>query len=369
MRVIITCAGSGGHINPAIAIANLIKYYDKQSEILFIGTATGLENDLVKKAGYNLKQIRAGRLHRRVTLENVKNIKNAFLGIGDSKKIIREFQPDVAIGTGGYICVSVMKAAQKLKIPYILHESNVFPGMSVRLNAKHASKILLGFNETNKHLPNANCIYTGTPAKFNKDSIDALNKLKCKNDLKLNIKGKKILFVTGGSQGAQKINETVIDMVKKYKPQDFFVVIAVGRSNYETVCAQVSDDIKEYIRVEEFIYEMDKMYKASDLLITRAGAMTVLELEIAAKPAILIPLPTAAENHQLYNAKSLEDNNAGFVLEEKDLDVDVLFNKIQKLVSDEKLLKNTGANARKLLKENVEQSILEEIIKTVKGEV
>lgn len=359
MRVVVACAGSGGHINPGIAIANIIKNKEPDSSILFIGTKTGLENELVKKAGYDIKDIKAGRLHRRITLENVKNIYNAYMGIYDAKKILKEFKPDIVIGTGGYICVSVMNAAKKLHIPYVLHESNVYPGLSVKLNAKNASKILLGFNETKKYLPDANCVYTGTPAKFDEDSIDALNKLKCKKELDLTAKN--ILFVTGGSQGAKKINDTVVDMVKKYKPEEFFTVIAVGHNNYEQVLNSVGEEYSKYIRVEKYIYDMEKMYKASDLLITRAGAMTVLELEIAAKPAILIPLPTAAENHQLYNAKVLQEAKAGVVIEEKELNVDVLYNNIAKYITDKKLLKSMGESARTLALKNVEDSIYKEI--------
>lgn len=364
MRVIIACAGSGGHINPGIAIANMIKNREPDSAILFVGTKTGLENELVKKAGFEIKNIRAGKLHRRLTAENFKNMYNAVLGISDSKKIIKEFKPDVVIGTGGYICVSVMKAAAALKVPYILHESNVFPGLSVKLNAKHAAKVLLGFEETKKYLPYSNCVYTGTPAKFNKDTIDSLGKIKCKNELGL--KSQKVLFVTGGSQGAKKINETVIQMIKKFKPKEFFTVIAVGHDNFDTVKSELSEEYSKYIRVEKYIYEMEKMYKASDLLITRAGAMTVLELEIAAKPAILIPLPTAAENHQYFNAKILEKNTAGLVIEEKDLNEDVLYEAVTRYITDTKLLKTMGTNARQLLLENVEDRIYKEIEDTVK---
>lgn len=365
MRAIIACAGTGGHINPGIAIANIIKAREPQSEILFIGTATGLENELVTKAGFNIKSVRAGRLHRRITLENIKNMYNAVAGIRDSKKIIKEFKPDVVIGTGGYICVPVMKAAKSLNVKYILHESNVYPGMAVKVNAKNATKILLGFDETKKYLSTSNTVYTGTPARFDKHSIDALNKLKCKSELKLNIKGKKILFVTGGSQGARKINQTVISMIKKYKPEEFFTVIAVGHKNYDEIVNELPKELEKYIKVEKYIFEMDKMYKASDLLITRAGAMTVLELEIAAKPAILIPLPTAAENHQLYNAKVLEKNGAGFVLEEKDLNEDVLYEKITKVITDSETIKKMGENSRSLALDNVEEKIYNEIKKCV----
>lgn len=363
MRVIIACAGTGGHINPGIAIANIIKIKEPNSEILFIGTKTGLENELVSKAGFNIKQIRAGRLHRRITIENVKNMYNALVGISDSKKIIKEFKPDVVIGTGGYICVPVMKAAKSLKVKYVLHESNVYPGMAVKVSAKDAEKILVGFEETKKFLNASNVVYTGTPARFDKISIDCLNKLKCKNELKLNIKGKKILFVTGGSQGARRINETVISMIKKYKPEEFYTVLAVGHNNYDSVIKELPKELEKYIRVEKYIFEMDKMYKASDLLITRAGAMTVLELGIAAKPAILIPLPTAAENHQLYNAKVLEQNGAGVVLEEKFLNEDVLYENITKIITDTNTIKKMGEKSRSLVLDNVEEKIYNEIKK------
>lgn len=359
MRVVIACAGSGGHINPGIAIANYIKQKEPSSDILFIGTKKGLENELVKKAGYDITCVRAGKLNREFSISNIKNMINAGLGILDSQKVLKEFKPDIVIGTGGYICVPVMKAASFLKIPYVLHESNVYPGLSVKLNAKGAKKILLGFEETKKYLPKANCIYTGTPAKFTSADIDALSKKDCKKEL--NLSDKKILFVTGGSQGAKKINETVIAMVKKYMPKDFFIVLAVGHSNYEKIYEKIGNTLDEYLRLEKFVYEMDKMYKASDMLLTRAGAMTVLELEIAAKPAILVPLPSAAENHQLYNAKVLEKNKAGIVIEEKKLNEDILYENITKYITNTKALNEMGNNARSLLQESVEEKIYNEI--------
>ena len=203
-----------------------------------------------------------------------------------------------------------MKAAKAKHIPYVLHESNAYPGLSVKLVAKDAEKILLGFEDAAKRLPiGTNTVYTGTPAKFDMDDMRALDKEKCRKQIIED--NRKIIFVTGGSQGAIKFNKTVIDMVKKYKPSDLFFVIAVGPANYDAVMESIKDDkdLDKYLKVEKFVYEMDKMYKASDLLITRAGAMTITELSISRRPAILIPLPTAAENHQLFNAKAME--NAG----------------------------------------------------------
>ena len=177
MRVIFACAGTGGHVNPAIAIARIIQKNEKDSEFLFIGTKNGLENKLVKNAGFEIVHIRTGKLLRKLTLKNVKAIFDTYAGIGESIKILKDFKPDLVIGTGGYICGPVMLAAKKLEIPYMLHESNAYPGVSVKLLAKKAKYVMLGFEDAKKRLKRQdNLIYTGTPAKFNIDEFDSLEK-------------------------------------------------------------------------------------------------------------------------------------------------------------------------------------------------
>ncbi len=367
MRAIIACAGSGGHINPGIAIANTIMKNEPDSAILFVGTNTGMENDLVKKAGYNLAHVRAGRFHRKLTWYNIRNMTRAFLGVFDTMSVISKFKPDVVIGTGGFICVPVMKGAKAKKIPYVLHESNAYPGLSVKVVAKDADKVLLGFEDAKTRLPEGtNVVFTGTPAKFDMDDMRALDKDECRKNVISD--DRKIVFVTGGSQGAIKFNTTVINMIKKYKPEDVFFVIAVGPDNYDKTMDSIKEikDIEKYLKVEKFVYEMDKMYKAADLLITRAGAMTITELSIARRPAILIPLPTAAENHQLFNAKAMENAGAGIVIEENLLNEDLLYDKIKDVITKDKLLATMGDNAAKLYKPNVEQVIYEEIKSVVK---
>lgn len=326
------------------------------------------------KAGFELKQIRTGKLQRKITFKNVKNMYNAYMGVIDAKKILKEFKPNVVIGTGGYICASVMTAAKSLKIPYVLHESNVFPGMAVKLCAKNAAKVLTGFEDTKKHLKyKDNVVYTGTPAKFTRESIEKLNKQKCKENLEFynkDLDGKKILFVTGGSQGAAKLNKVLIDMIISKRPESFYTVIATGAANYEGVLEYVKEqdkvgDISKFLSVQKFIYEMDKMYTAADLLVTRAGAMTVTELALSMRPAILIPLPTAAENHQYFNAKSVEEAGAGVVLEEKDLDQDTLYDKVMKIILDDKKLKQMTENSKNMYKGNVNGKIYDEIMKAL----
>lgn len=362
MRVIFACAGTGGHVNPAIAIARIIQKNEKDSQFLFIGTKNGLENKLVKNAGFEIVHIRTGKLLRKLTLKNVKAIFDTYAGIGESIKILKDFKPDLVIGTGGYICGPVMLAAKKLKIPYMLHESNAYPGVSVKLLAKKAKYVMLGFEDAKKRLKRQdNLIYTGTPAKFNIDEFDSLKKDESKKEFNIEQINKKIVLVTCGSQGAKKINETVIQMVAKKKSKEYFIVLVTGEATYDSMRKEL-DELKienesEYIKLEKFIFNMDKMYKACDMCITRAGAMTITELALAARPAILVPLPTATENHQYYNAKVLENARAGKIIEQKDLTIDLLDNTINEIICNNDKLREMSANARKMAKLDVEEKI------------
>lgn len=372
MRAIIACAGTGGHINPGIAIASIIKEQERDSEFLFIGTETGIENELVTKAGYDIEHIRTGKLYRKLTLKNFKSIAGTIAGINDAKKIMKNFKPDIVIGTGGYICGAVMLAAKSLKIPYILHESNAFPGVAVKLLAKKAAKVLVGFEDTKPRLKNkSNVVYTGSPAKFNSEKIENLDKEICLKELGLDkyVDGRKIIFVTGGSQGAKKFNEVVVNLALEKKSNKFFVVLCAGMKNYDAINEKLKQikDADKYIKLERFVFDMDKMYKVSDLLITRAGAMTITELTLAAKPAILVPFPYAAENHQYYNAKVLEDAGAGKIIIESDFSEETLYAEIEQIINSEDKLKIMSDSSKSLRKNDVEQIIYDEILDALKG--
>lgn len=373
MNVVFACAGTGGHVNPAIAMARIILKNKPNTKILFIGTKDGLENSLVDNAGFSIKHISTGKIIRSFTLKNFKAISDTYKGIGDAKKILKDFEADLVIGTGGYICGPVMLASKKLKIPYILHESNAFPGVSVRLLAKGATKMMIGFEDARSRLKNRdNIVYTGTPARFNTDSFDKLDKDECKRNFNLQNINKKIILVTCGSQGAVKVNETIIQMIKNNLVNDYYIVLVTGNKNYDDIINKL-DKIKDEnninltdkIKVEKFIYDMDKMYKAVDMCITRAGAMTITELALSAKPAILIPLPTAAENHQLYNARVLENIGAGKIIEQKDLNAENLDLKIKEMIFNNNL-DEMAKNARKVVKKDVENKIYECILDALK---
>jgi len=353
MRVVFACAGTGGHVNPAIAIAKIILKRNNDTEVLFIGTESGIENKLVENAGFKIRHIRTGKLLREITLKNFKAVYDTYKGIGDAREILEEFKPDLVIGTGGYICGPVMLAAKKLHIPYMLHESNAFPGISVKMLAKKASKVMISFEDARYRLKNRdNICYTGTPAKFNVSDYDKLEKQEILKELKLNGINKKIILVTCGSQGAKRVNEVVIEMVSKILSKEYFIILVTGDRTYDEIVSkkkeiekEINTNLDDYIQIERFIYDMDKMYKAVDMCITRGGAMTITELAICAKPSIIIPLPTAAENHQFYNAKVLEDANAAFIIEQKNLDYNVLNGKIEYILDNE-LLETMSKNAR-----------------------
>ena len=223
MKVIIAAAQTGGHINPGIAIANKIKEKNKNSDIIFIGTPNGIENDLVPRAGYSLKTIDAYGLDRKISIKNFKNMIKTFKAYKVAKKFLKEFDPDIVIGTGGFICGPVLYSAIKLNMPTIIHESNSYPGIATKLLSSKVSEVLIAFDDTKKKLPKAkNIVLTGTPTKINKIDLSNEQKESLLKELNLNINLPTVL-IYGGSQGAQSINKCVIDIMRTYFIIFFFL--------------------------------------------------------------------------------------------------------------------------------------------------
>ena len=369
MRAIIAAAGTGGHINPGIAIANKIMQEEPDSEIIFVGTKRGLENDLVPRAGYELKTIDSYGISRSLSLKNIKRLFKTLGAIRSSKHIIKEFKPDIVIGTGGYICISVCTAAKKLKVPYIIHESNVLPGVSTKLLAKKAKKILVGFKETREKLPKiSHIVVTGTPTKVRKLELTAKEISDKRKELGFDDK-KPIILVFGGSQGAQSINESMCNLIKsveKGKKIDYQMMWATGPKQYDEAKLNLKlDDIDienlKNIKVVPYIYNMEEVMNVVDLLVCRSGAMTVTEIEKVGKPAIFIPYPYAAENHQEYNARALENVKAAKVILDKDLNEKILDETIEELIKDKKKLKEMGENSHAQSMDHVKENIYTEI--------
>ena len=329
MKVIIAAAGTAGHINPGLAIANKIKEEDKDAEIVFIGTERGLENDLVSRAGYELKTIDAYGLSKKISIDNFKNIIKTIKGLSQAKKIIREFKPDVVIGTGGYICGAVIIAAHRQKIPTMLHESNSYPGKAVKMLARFTDVIMVSFEDAVSRIPSAKkVVLTGTPTRNIKKELtlnDRVNEIE-----KFNLNPAKLtVLVFGGSQGAKKINDTIIDLAEKKLNKLYQIILVSGQKQYDVVkqnLRQSGLDIENIdgLRVVPYIYEMGETISASDILDCRSGATTVTEVAKYGKPAIFIPLPNVSHNHQQYNAEVLEKVQAAKIIKNDDLNAENL---------------------------------------------
>ena len=371
MKVIIAAAQTGGHINPGIAIANKIKKENKNARIMFIGTTRGLENDLVPRAGFDLKTIEAYGINRKISITNIKNMFKTLKGLGEAKKIVKEYKPDIVIGTGGFICGPVLMAAKKYKIPTVLHESNAFPGVAVKLLSKKVDTILLGFEDAKKRLPNAKkIVITGTPTKIKKVQISQLQKEKMIEELGLK-KDLPIVLVFGGSQGAQSINSTLIDIIKGSENKNYQIIWASGPKQYDIIKEKLKEnkiDINkiEKVKILPYIYNMEEMMNLVDVVISRSGAMTITEVAVTGKPAIFIPFPFATENHQEYNAKVLENVGAAKIILDKDLNKETLSNALNEILKDKNKLAQMSKNAEKVAISDVEDKIYNEIKKLLK---
>lgn len=368
MRVIIAAAGTAGHINPGIAIANKIKQEEKHSEIIFMGTTRGLENDLVPRAGYELKTIEAYGLSKKISVENIKKMYKTLKGYGEAKKIIKEFKPDIVIGTGGYICGATITAAHQLKIPTMLHESNAFPGKAVKMLAKKTNTILVSFQDAIARIKNAqNIVYTGTPVKIKKQDYGTNEKARILKEIGLN-QIKPIILVSGGSQGAQKINEAMIDIIQQKRNKDYQIIWATGPKQFDIMKEKLEDyhinsNKIDNIKMMSYIYNMEEIMNVVDVAIGRAGAMTVTEIANLGKPSILIPLPNVSHNHQLYNAKVLEKIGAAKIILNEELTGKKLNQVIEEIIRNKSVMQKMGENASKVAVSKVENHIYEEIKK------
>lgn len=368
MKVIIAAAGTGGHINPGIAIANEIKANEPDSEIIFIGTPRGLENDLVPKAKYKLKTINAYGIPRKISVSNIKKIYKTIKSVSEAERIIKKFRPDVVIGTGGYITLAVGKAAIKCKVPLVMHESNAFPGMSVKMLCKKASKVFVGFDDTKERLKSAeNIVVTGNPTRVKDRQISNELKKAMKIDLGLDA-DKPLVLVFGGSQGAKTINEALEGIVRHKKNDTYQIIWAAGNGQYD----EVKLDLEQYgisinnvknAKIVPYIYNMDEIMNIADLVVCRSGAMTITEVSILGKPAIFIPYPYATENHQEYNAKVLENRNAAKIILNKDLNSEILYKTIKSIINDKSKLEEMSKNAKSVAKYDVEKNIYKELKK------
>lgn len=336
-----TGGGTGGHVNPAIAIANTIKKHEPDSTIAFVGTSRGIENKLVPRHGYEVFHIEIQGLRRSLSWSNVKTAVLTVTSVFKAKKLIKEFKPDVVIGTGGYVCWPVVKAASQMGIPAILHESNAIPGVAVRMLEKSVDKIYVNFDSTSEKLK--------CPEKAEKVGNPFISELSDETyesaREKLGIKGRyrSFLLSFGGSMGAERVNDEVLKVMKEVtsKMPDVLHMHAAGSIEIEEMTRQFNEaglDKCPNIKLLEYIYDMPSQMAASDLIICRAGAMTLSEVAIFGKPSILIPSPNVTDNHQYKNAHELEKKGAAVVFEEKNLNGSELSDCVRELLGNREKL-------------------------------
>ena len=339
MRVLLTGGGTAGHINPALAIAETVLQNAPDSEIAFVGVRGGKEEDLVPREGYPLHYVKAkGFSRKRLSLSNIPAYWLALTSPYSPKTvgILKDFRPDIVIGTGGYACWPIMAAAVRMGIPTAVHESNALPGLAIRKLQDKVDRIWINFEKTAERLhQKERVIHVGNPLRRGFGTIsreEARKRLGISSDIKF-------ILSFGGSLGAERVNEAVLGMMKEYSSKDPLVLHlhATGKRDFENVQSQYRAlGLHEHVqcRLADYIYDMPLQMAAADLIISRAGAMTVSELALMKKSCILIPSPNVADNHQYLNAKALADRSAAVLLEESALDGRALSDAVRRILED-----------------------------------
>ena len=372
MRVIMTGGGTGGHVNPAIAIANTIKRNDPDTEILFVGTERGIENKLTAAEGYPIKHVEIRGFRRSLSLSNIKAAYLAFVSPLRAKKIVKEFKPDIVIGTGGYVCWPVLVAASKMGIPTAVHESNAYPGVAVRKLQSYVDRIWLNFEESAKHLTAKDKIkHVGNPLRT---SFGSVSREKARKELGIEGKYDHYILSYGGSMGAEKVNDACLELMRELGRDNVKILHqhATGAIEWEEAKAKFKDfglEGRENLMLSEYIYDMPLRMAAADIVISRAGAMTVSELAMMKKTSIMIPSPNVTNNHQYKNAKVIADMGGTVLLEEKELTDGRLKKEVEKLLSDEDKRRRMGDAISHFADLDANKLIYEEILKLVKSEV
>ncbi|MCF6095892.1 undecaprenyldiphospho-muramoylpentapeptide beta-N-acetylglucosaminyltransferase [Thermovorax subterraneus] len=366
-KVIITGGGTGGHIYPAIAIAQGLKMKFPDIKILFVGTEKGLENDLVPKAGFELKKIRARGFKRKLSLENLSTLKEVALGGFQSLALLKKEKPDLVIGTGGYVAGPVVFFASMLKIPTLIHEQNVKPGITNRILSRFVDKVAVSFPDSVKYFPKDKVVVTGNPIRR---EIVLTEKSRALKELGVD-KEKPLVLSFGGSQGALRINEAILELIDLIKDDGTFQLFHItGKRNYDDFVRKleykgINPSGLGHIKVRPYVYEMHYAIAAADLVVSRAGAITIAELTAAGKPAILIPLPTAAGQHQDYNAGFMRKNGAAVIIKDRELSGKKLYDTIRNLLSDRNTLVEMSKASKKLGRPDALERILKEIISLI----
>lgn len=363
-RILFAAGGTGGHINPALAVAGLIRKTYPQAKILFVGTAEKMEAHLVPASGFEFKSIDISGFRRDISIESLKRnlstLAKLLKSSRQAKKILLDFKPDAVIGMGGYVSGPVLRMAQKLRIPTAIHEQNAYPGVANKAVAKNADCVMLTVAVAGDRLQSkGEVLLTGLPVRGELANADS-----SKSRAELGLDERPLILSMGGSLGARAVNEAVARLIQaKHKAADCYFMHATGSGGtwLPDLLTQKGLDLEneKHVMIREYINDMERCLSAADLVISRAGASSLSEIQALGKPSILIPSPNVAENHQYHNAMALVENDAAVMIEEKDLTGERLTQEVEKLLADPTRMAKIGANAKKMAVQDSAQRILE----------
>ena len=353
IKVLFTGGGTAGHINPALAAAGYLKQREPDAQILYVGNKGGMEERLVANAGYEIRTVTISGFQRKLTPKNLarnaQTVVRMFTASAEAKKILREFAPDVCVGTGGYVSGPVIREAAKLGIPCVIHESNAYPGVTTKMLAKSVMTVMLAVPDARKYFDDSvNCTVTGNPVRGEVLAAEREASRKA-----LGLDERPLILSFGGSLGASALNRAAAYMLAESGKEKRFQHIHGYGQHDEKFLEELQElgfrqEENPQIRLLEYIDNMPQCLSAADLVIGRAGAMTLSEIEAKSKASILIPSPNVAENHQFHNAMALVRRGAAEIIEEKDLSGESLWKKVTKIVSDPQRLRSLGENAGKM---------------------
>jgi UDP-N-acetylglucosamine--N-acetylmuramyl-(pentapeptide) pyrophosphoryl-undecaprenol N-acetylglucosamine transferase len=360
-KIILSGGGTGGHIYPAIAIANELKRRYPDAEFLFVGAKDRMEMEKVPQAGYDIKGLWISGIQRKITLKNLSFPFKVISSLWKARKIIKSFKPDVAIGTGGFASGPLLQMAALNNIPTLIQEQNSYPGITNKLLSKKAKKICVAYNGLERFFPEDKIIKTGNPVRQGLLEVDSKT-VEAKNffDLK---HGKYTLLVIGGSLGSRRINQLIEKKLDFFDTQNVQIIWQCGKLYYQQY--KIYSNTKN-VQVYEFLNNMDFAYAAADIVISRAGASSVSELCIVGKPVVFIPSPNVAEDHQTKNAMAIVNNDAAMIIKEEDLEAD-FENKFSQLIASPEKQKELGGNIKKLALVNATKQIVDEVEKLLEG--
>ena len=339
MRVVISAGGTGGHIYPALAIINKIKEKEPDSEFLYIGTHNRMEKDIVPAKGIPFKSIEMYGFSKKI-FRNIKTVKCLFKAFKQCKKMIREFNPDIVIGVGGYVTVPVIVSAKKLGYKTFLHEQNSLPGKSNKFLSKYCDLVGVSFESSLDKFPLGKAIVTGNPCS--EDALKAPVLLKSTLGLSAT---KKLVLIVMGSLGAGRVSKYLESELQKFEGKEYEVLFVTGKSSYDEV---MRHSYPKNVKIIPFYEGLTSVMKKTDVMVSRAGASTLSELIALEVPSILIPSPYVANNHQYLNALDLVNQNAALMIEEKDLEEGSLIKKVDELINNEEKMEEIKVNLRKM---------------------